>query len=133
MGVDYSASAGYGIKLDSQVDDIAQLAVAAGYVPWGYEDLPEEEWDIDDYEAVDYLAKKYGLAYVTVGNSYSGEEVWIIGEVMSWSMYDAVQSDELRVFKIGDNTEIAQTVEQMRRDLNLSSDHVGYWGGMHVY
>ena len=73
MGVDYSATTGYGFAIPEE--DLAEVAKRVGYVnPYAEED---EEW-IDAYDLGHFLVKDTSLAYDHVGNLMGGDDIYLI-------------------------------------------------------
>lgn len=73
MGVDYSATSGYGFAIAEE--DLADVAERVGYVnPYAEDD---DGW-IDAYDLGDFLTKDTSLAYEHVGNLMGGDDIYLI-------------------------------------------------------
>lgn len=71
MGVDYSATSGYGFAIPYE-----DLAVVAERV--GYENPYEEDMYLDPYDLGDFLCRDNSLAYDHVGNIMGGVDQFLI-------------------------------------------------------
>ena len=86
MGVDYSATFGYGFLLDRS--QLNQLAAETGYFPSDYdsqEQAIEEGADLvdDDWEFVEWFASRNEIEFGLAGSAYSGEYKYLLGEIIS--------------------------------------------------
>ena len=73
MGVDYSATSGYGFAIAEE--DLADVAERAGYVSQYAEDA--DGW-IDAYDLGEFLTRDTSLAYEHVGNLMGGDDIYLI-------------------------------------------------------
>lgn len=68
MGVDYSATTGYGFAIPEE--EIEPLAEKLGY--------EESEWGFDVWEFGHWLTRDNSLAYDHVGNLMGGEDIYLL-------------------------------------------------------
>jgi len=120
MGVDYSASSGYGFVLTSD-DDWEAMAEKLGVA---YED--------DDYDILEALCSKYQVDYATAGDSYSGEVQYLIGDVRTTHIYDFESSDFTFLTKDDFDTSLHLKLKDILSILGLDRD-VKFYTGLHVY
>lgn len=88
MGIDYSATFGYGFVLDE--DNYEVVARREGYLPPGYESQEEALEHIgglvaDTWDFAEWFAQKCGLGFSVAGNSYTGNLQYLFGEVCATS------------------------------------------------
>lgn len=85
MGVDYSATSGYGFAIPEE--EIEALAEKVGYEV-------ENDWGIDAYDFGYWLTRNNSLAYEYVGDLMGGEDIFLLilasasAQEVSWR-YDA--------------------------------------------
>lgn len=115
MGVEYSAAAGYGFVLGPSTDWQKLRTIL---------DLDEEDWDSEIVEAI---CRKYGLKYVSAGDSYDGTIYHLVGEVFEVSEYRFREIPEIK-----DIVDLRYKIFDALRDLELDIP-VGHYAGMHVY
>ena len=120
MGIDYSASSGYGFVLKNDEDWEAM----AGKLGVAYEG--------DDYEVLEALCSKYQVDYATAGDSYSGEVQYLIGDVRTSHIYDFQESDFMFLKKDDFNVDMFLKLEEILSTLELDRD-IKFYTGLHVY
>lgn len=77
MGVDYSATSGYGFAIP--VEDLVEVAERVGYVNPYADDYEDQDYVyIEEEDLGDFLTRNNSLAYDVVGNIMGGEDMYLV-------------------------------------------------------
>lgn len=119
MGVDYAAVSGYGFVLDPEEDDVEGMAKSLGY-----------NEDESYYEAVDWLCQQYGVQFVSAGNAYSNETVYLIGDVEFTDVFGLAEVTSIKV--LSDSIITESKLNKMLSDLGIQKK-IAHYSGLYVY